>query len=387
MPIKDSSDKEDIAFMLEVKKLPSIEDYSTVPTAEPGLGDQVTAALQIIRRQYSIVLLLTLIGIVSGIIYLRITPPIYTAQAEILIDRGKSPFIQQQSILADIPVDTVQLESQMQILRSPNIALSVVKKLHLAEDLEFIEFGESPVSSIASSIASFFAGFFPNLVPHQPPKSELQMTQLAVVALLKNLEVNRVGVTYLIDIRVRSNRPDQAAQIANAVADAYMTDQLEAKFDANRRASEWLQTRLEELRQQSAAAERAVNSYKTDNKIVDAGGKPISDQELGELNSQLVIARAKTSEALARLNRIEATLRTDRPDAPVDATVSDALSNPVITKLRGEYLDYVTKLTEYSARYGKDHLAVINLRNKVRDLRTPLPASCGGSLKPSGAIT
>ena len=126
------------------------------------------------------------------------------------------------------------------------------------------------------------------------------------------------------------------------------------------------------MRRQASADEEAVNSYKTTNKIVNAGGTLIGEQALTELNSALVIARAKTSEALARLDRIEAVLRMDSPDASVDATVSDALSSPIITKLRQEYLALVNTEAEYSARYGKNHLAVVNLRNKIRNTLTSI---------------
>jgi polysaccharide biosynthesis transport protein len=346
----------------------SSTDYSHALPAETGLSDQILAVVQIIRRQYLIVLLCALIGTMCGIIYLRTTHPVYTAQTEILIDRGKSSFVQQQSILGDVPVDTIQLESQMQIIRSPNIALSIVKKLNLAENSEFLDAGRSPARSIIHSIASFFS----IVGRSEPKKSEGELEGQAVQVFLKDLEVNRIGVTYLIEVGFRSNNPAMAARIANAVADAYITDQLDAKFESNRRATEWLQSRVEDLRQQSSAAERAVNAYKESNAIVDAGGKSISDQELAELNTQLVAARAKTSEAFARLTRIEATLRTDPPDAAVNAPVSDALTNPVITKLRQDYLDYVNKESEYSTRYGKDHLAVVNIRNKISALRNSI---------------
>jgi polysaccharide biosynthesis transport protein len=353
--------------MLEVGNSSST-DYSRVLPAETGLSDQITAAVQIIRRQYLIILLCALIGATCGIIYLRTAHPVYTAGTEVLVDRGKSSFVQQQSILGDVPVDTIQLESQMQIMRSPSIALSVVEKFKLAENSEFLDAGRSPIRSVINSIASFFsiAG------RSESKKSEAELKGQAVEVLLKNLEVNRIGVTYLIEVGFRSNDPAMAARIANAVADAYITNQLDGKFESNQRASEWLLSRVEELRQRSSAAERTVNAYKERNAIVDAGGKSIGDQELAELNTQLVAARAKTSEALARLNRIEATLRSDGPDAAVNATTSDALTNPVIIKLRQDYLDYVNKESEYSTRYGKDHLAVFHIRNKIRDLRNSM---------------
>ena len=94
------------------------------------------------------------------------------------------------------------------------------------------------------------------------------------------LTVSRVGMTYVIEIGFKSIDPDRAAQIANAVADAFIVDQLEAKYQTIRGATAWLQDRLNELRGQASAAERAVVEYKTKNNIVDTGGHLINEQQL-----------------------------------------------------------------------------------------------------------
>src|SRR5262249_39644324 len=254
--------------------------------------------------------------------------------------------------------------SQVQILRSDGIALAVVKKLNLIEDPEFV----ASEGGLPRSIADFLSISLP---PH--PRTESQLTQQAVAAVLANLDIKRVGITYLIDISFRSRRAERAAEIANAIADAYIADQLESKREANRRANEWLQDRLGDLRRQTLEAEQKVYMYKADNNIVAAGGKLMSEQEISEINSQLVIARTKTSEALARLNRIDAVLQLSVPsEALVDATVTDALSSPIIMKLRQEYLDYINKESEYSERYGRTHFAVVNIRSKLRDIRTSI---------------
>ena len=86
------------------------------------------------------------------------------------------------------------------------------------------------------------------------------------------LSIKRVGLSYVIEIAFRSLQPERAAQIANAVADAYIVDQLEAKYQATKRASVWLQDRIRELRDQASAAERAVVEFKTKNNIVTTGG-------------------------------------------------------------------------------------------------------------------
>jgi succinoglycan biosynthesis transport protein ExoP len=113
-------------------------------------------------------------------------------------------------------------------------------------------------------------------------------------------------MTYIIYINFRARNPERAAQIANAVAEAYIIDQLEAKYQATRRAGIWMQDRIRELREQASTAARAVVDYKTKNNIVDTGGKGLmNEQQLSELSSSLVQARAQTAETKAKLNRID----------------------------------------------------------------------------------
>ena len=141
------------------------------------------------------------------------------------------------------------------------------------------------------------------------------------------------------------------------------------------RTTAWLQDRLGELRDQQRNADRSVADFKTKNNIVAANSQPIKQDELNLLNSQLVAARNRTSEVQAKLDRIEAIIRSSSsattPGAP-DPTVSDTLTNPVITKLRDKYLDYAAREADYSAKYGSNHYAVLNLRRQIRELRASI---------------
>ena len=190
---------------------------------------------------------------------------------------------------------------------------------------------------------------------------------------MSGLTIKRVAQSYVIEISYQSLSPDLAAQIANAIAENYITDTLESKYQASRRAAVWLQDRLKELRAQASSAERAVADYKAKNNIVDAGGRLLTEQQLAEINSGLTEARGKRAEAEAKLQRITAILNADESDPQVIlndlATVNDSMANPVITKLRGTYLDYAAKASDWSNRYGPTHLAVVNLRNQMREIR------------------
>ena len=81
------------------------------------------------------------------------------------------------------------------------------------------------------------------------------------------------------------------------MTDAYIFDQLNAKYQANRRAGDWLQERLQALREQASAAERAVIEFKAKNNIVPAGGGTLmSEKELSQMSNGLVSARVHASE-------------------------------------------------------------------------------------------
>src|SRR5262249_12523624 len=154
--------------------------------------------------------------------------------------------------------------------------------------------------------------------------------------------------------------------------DGYIYDQLNAKYQANRRAGDWLQERLQTLREQAASAERAVVEFKAKNNIVAAGGTLIDEKQLNGLSEKIAKEHAQTSDVQARLERIQAVRREyqqDQPASDADETVSEAMSNPIITKLRTQYLDLQNREADWSVRYGKNHQSVVNLRRQIRDIR------------------
>ena len=205
----------------------------------------------------------------------------------------------------------------------------------------------------------------------EPPSADVLLERYALGTFQGDLTTKRVGMTYAIQIDFNSLSPKRAAQVANAVADAYITDTLDAKYQTTRRAGAWLQDRLKELREEATNAERAVVDYKAKNNIVDTGGRLMNEQQLGELNSAIVQARAMTTEAKARLDRVQDILSVGDvdPAASATATVADTLHNEVIVKLRQQYLELDAKAALWTKKYGANHLAVVNVRNQQQELR------------------
>jgi polysaccharide biosynthesis transport protein len=181
--------------------------------------------------------------------------------------------------------------------------------------------------------------------------------------------VERRGVALMIDVSFASASAELSAQVANAVADAFVSDHMEVKYEATRLGSAWLERRIADLRVQSEADQRAVVEFKEKNNIVDAGKGRLNEQQLAEVNNQLGIARVQTSEAKARLEQITALAGAANDDTVFNASLAGVLTNDNLVKLRVQYLELASRATEFEQKYGRDHLSVINLRTQMAQVR------------------
>ncbi|WP_424579824.1 AAA family ATPase [Bradyrhizobium sp. USDA 241] len=337
-----------------------------------GISELISFAIGLLRRQYLVILVTAALAAAASLIYLRVVPPTYTAQVQILLANPRPQFVQQQSILAEPAFDLNQIETQLQLLRSKAIAVEVIDQLKLADDSDFNASGLS-LQSIWQRIWSWGK----TGSKKDGPSGTLREPSDAIVdAFLSRLSAGRVGHSNIIDISFSSSSAVRAAEIVNAVANTYVLDQLNARFDANRRATGWLQERLQELGDQALTAQRAVDIYKAQNNIVSLDGKPITEQQITEINNRLAAARTQTSEATAKLARYEALLASDPKKSSsmvdLDAIGSDGLNSPIITALRQQYLELSRREAELTARVGRDHLAVVNIRNRIREFRVSI---------------
>ncbi|MET3841223.1 polysaccharide biosynthesis tyrosine autokinase [Bradyrhizobium sp. OAE829] len=317
----------------------------------------VERAVDIVRRQWPLIASIVAGTLALVVVYLLTATPMYTANARILMDTRQTQVLDKDTALNSNLIDTGFVDSQVEIIGSEDLIQSIVRRLRLTEDPEFNGSDPGIVAIIIGKTLSLFGS--------DGPPSKERIERAAVEAVQKNLKVERVLTTYVLSLNYRSKNADKAARIANAIADAYIVGALEAKYQSTKRAGEWLQQRSAELREQATASDRAVQTFKTENNIVGTSRGLMTEQQLSDVNTQLIQARAATAEAKARLDRIEAISDKDL----AQPTVTDALNNSVITRLRAQYLDLAGQYADWSARYGKTHQASINLNNRMEELR------------------
>jgi len=337
-------------------------------TAPPSLGQRFDYLRGFLQRHYLAILLGLVIALPIGTFYALSSPKTYTASSTMTIESRKGPLDEPGRAA---PLDMAWFETNLQNLRSVNVLGYVVKQLNLANDPEFLRSDKGPLDRLLSRW-SFAAA-----------KSEAERTNLAVALVANGIRAQRIGQSYMIRIDFSGRDPELATKIANEMVNAYIFDQLNAKYQASRSAGDWLQERLQNLRDQAATAERAVVQFKAKNNIVSAGGTLVSEQQLSDTSAALGKTRAQVANLQARLERMDAVRQSyqqdsrDQPGLPVGENFSEAMNNRIIGSLREKYLDLTNREATWSARYGTDHVSVQNIRNQIRDMRRSIADELG----------
>lgn len=323
--------------------------------------------LMIARRRLRVILIGVGIGLALALVYSLSALPRYTASVSILIDTPKIKAVADSydPASSSMSFETGGVDSQVELLKSERIVLGVIKKLELKKNPAFLPkssaFGQA-ISGGYRNLMLAIGLLSPGDIDLAASEADERLERSIVGSLSKSMDVKRIGRSYVLELKYSSNNPDLAARIANGIADQYLTDSLDAKYDATTRAAVWLQDRIAELREHSLQADMKVQQFRSDNGLIAVDGKLIDDQQLTDANAQLSDARAKMADAQARAERIETIIR----EGKVDAAVSESLANPVVSNLRQKYFDAAKREADISKKLGPDHIAAQNLRNEMK---------------------
>jgi capsular exopolysaccharide synthesis family protein len=292
-----------------------------------------------------------------------------------MIEGRKTRIIDLQEVLTQLQPQIATVVGEVEVLRSRTIAKRVADKLDLYNAPDFNPTLKVATASRFSTIGAFLgeirrAVFSGAAEPPLSAEAKDRLMRAAVVdKVLGGMSVSPVPQSLVIRIEYRSADPERAAQLANAYAEAYIEEQLDAKFETVRHASTWLNERLGTLRTAVAESERAVNDYRSAKGLVDAkGGQLTSQQRLSELSSQLVVAKSKRAEYEARVSRMEAMLRSERTPEALD----EVLASPLIQRLKEQEATLSREVTELASRYGDRHPLLVKGKTELADLRAKI---------------
>ncbi len=364
-------------------------NYVTETTSPPY--EQLNFKNRLFQREFGLGELFRLLwrrrGLIGGVVVLSLAAvavilmsikPTYTATADILIDTKEARVTDLEQVLSDTTPDKEALLSEIEVIRSRALIDRLVDDFQLVRDPEFNR-NLQPLTAIGTAIDSvetFFRGVLPeDLVSNWSSPSDAQLDQQtserneAVDTFLDNLDVGMKGQSRVITIRFTSEEAKKAAQLANAVAEAYLLAQLDAKYEATRRANQWLSTKLQDMREKVAESENAVEQYRSRAGLLQSNheGTLISDQ-VTDLSGQLIAARADRTVAEARLQQARQLAK-----SPSGAeAAADVLGSPIIVELLRQEAEVKRKVAELADELGDRHPRMVSARAEVSNVQAKL---------------
>jgi uncharacterized protein involved in exopolysaccharide biosynthesis len=292
---------------------------------------------------------------VATFIALQFVTPLYTSQARILIEPEEASYLSPRSETGsseDSDASRVTPEavaSQVQVLLSRDLARQVVEELDLQDDPEFTSPSGLGLALGLSCVADDTTSY-----ARSPETFE------------QRLSVYQIGQSRVIAVDFESRNPETAADVVNYLGEAYLAWQQKTKLEQNRAASQWLSEQISNLREKVAESEAAVEEFRSSSGLISGSNNVSLDaQELSELNSQLILARAQRSEARARANQIRRMLE---EEGGVE-TAPDVLQSTLIQRLLEQRVSLRRELAELSASLMPSHPRILQLKSELDDLQ------------------
>nr|WP_276082234.1 exopolysaccharide transport family protein [Methylobacterium sp. GC_Met_2] len=319
---------------------------------------------RILWRRKTLVIGTALLLALLALIYALLTPSLYTATAQILIDPRDRQVVSNDVNPGTLSPDggIAQVESQVKVIESDAVLGRAVAQTKLESEPGF---GAPRNLWLTRTVAALRA-----LVTGPQPERKVDAQGRALAQLRRKLAVKRADKVFVIDVIVTTEDPDLSARIVNAIANAYLTDQTEARADAARRAAGDLRGRLDELRQAVNVADKKLEDYKARAGLITASGRLVNEQQLTDLNSRLVAAQARTADAQARLQGI----RDARGRAVGAGAMPEAVQSAAIDRLRGQYAELAAKEADLRTNLGERHPFIAAVRTQMQDVRRLIDA-------------
>jgi uncharacterized protein involved in exopolysaccharide biosynthesis len=187
----------------------------------------------LIRNRYTLAASIGL-AVLLALLYMAAATPIFTGHTQLLLDPRLPQVIRELSEARTL-LDRSEIDNQIALMKSEQIARTALNTLKQQASAAPAD-GKAPDQKTTNAAAPV------------DPADEARKQQAAIRDFQSALTVNRLGVSYVLEIAYSSPDPETAARLANAAADAYIDDQLAARALAARQGSQWLEERIEELR-------------------------------------------------------------------------------------------------------------------------------------------
>lgn len=341
---------------------------------DQSLPVTIKSIIEVVYRRYWIIAL-GFLSVFSLVAFMTFTAtPIYTAKATVIVDTKGQNIIDLGSVMSGIGANTAEIDTEVEIVGSKSLLTRVVRAQKLTEDPEFNPYlkTDAPpgaVQQAKSFVKGLVGGSDEEATDPFEGMSEEDKTAKIVEdttnRFSRHVSVSRVGTTFLINVQVFSVSAEKSAELANAVADQYRVDQLEAKLETTQRATNWLLERVSGLRDEVSEKERRVEEYRSESGLLAAAGTSLTEQEIASLSAQRIQQEAALNRARARFENVR---RAQASGTGVDS-LTEVLNSQVITDLKGQQAIVLRRQADLESTLGSRHPDLIRVRSEAADIQ------------------
>jgi succinoglycan biosynthesis transport protein ExoP len=336
----------------------------------------------VLRRRMALVVMTMAVATGLGVALTFSMTPKYTASSDVLLDVRKTTVIDMQAVVGGLQNgDVAAIRSEVDVIASPALLERVITDLGLLSNPDF-----NPALDTRKHLKDYIAQvlvlpptvanlLFPaeDLTALTPDERERRTMAEAVRRLQANLGVyNDQGRSYTIRISYTATDPKLAARIVNAVAQQYLTSQLEAKYQKTQEVNRWLQDKLADLKQRVESADDAVQAYRRANNLLSTpAGGTVASQQLNDLNTQLALAQADAAQKHGALRQFQSTVKEGIARAE---RLAEVLASPTISALKVQEADANRRLADLETRFGEKYPTVISAKQERAAIQARIAA-------------
>jgi uncharacterized protein involved in exopolysaccharide biosynthesis len=299
--------------------------------------------------------LLAILAAVATYLGLGYVEPLYTADTSILIEERESPLTRpRDAVEPRADFDEPAIQSQVEVIRSREIAEAVIDRLDLTRRPEF---DPATRPSLVTSLLVML-----KLKEHP---ADASIRQRVMDSYFNHLSVFPLARSRVIGVAFQAPAPELAAEVANSVADTFVELQQQALRESAVAATAWLEQEIDRLRSRVAEAEEAIAEFRRSNELFSGGQSGnLSQQQLSDLNAELARARAARAESESRAALIASLLA---EGGSLEAS-EEVLSSQLIQRLRERQIALRAQIADLSTTLLPGHPRIRAMQGQLTNL-------------------
>jgi capsular exopolysaccharide synthesis family protein len=293
-------------------------------------------------RGIPIVLAGLIFGVISGILILRVLPRSYTSSVSILLDPKRPGAYGADTAFGNAFIDVAKIANVELILVSSPVLLRVVRAEHLAD-----------VPAFGDASTTLFDRLQPTRLATPSPEPIELREDRAIRTLRHMIHTARVGATYVVTLDVTAPTASLAKRLAGDIANVYLAEQLDAKFESVQRDAAFLRRQINDERSALSRSSGAVEDLRKKLGVasIDATSDSNVDRvSITEINRQLAAAEGDLASAQARYEQAVRVTGHGGGDG-----LSEVTGSAVIAGLRSKQAAAAERLADLSVRYASGY--------------------------------